>query len=88
MNSTDLINNRMAMPKNELVTLKIRQRRQLQKASRKDTERKREILKKYEKGGHHRIIIIKFPERKKMEKTKYLEKITNNFPELREDKRS
>lgn len=64
-NSTDLINNRMAMPKNELVTQKIRQRRQLQKASRRDTERKREILKKYEKGGRHRIIIIKFPERKK-----------------------
>lgn len=60
----------------------------MQKASRRDTERKREILKKYEKGGRHRIIIIKFPERKKNGENKIFEKITNNFPELRKNKRS
>lgn len=82
-NFINLINNKMDKPKNKLMSQKIRQRIVAEGIKRGLKKQKRENIKikRYKEVRNNRIHIIKFSERKKLEKTKYLKKI-NNFSEL------
>lgn len=83
-NFTNLINNRMDKPKNELMSQKIRQRIVAEgiKSGLKKKKRENIKIKRYKEVRSGRIHIIKFSERKTW-RNKIFEKMTNNFSELR-----